>query len=600
MPETLCQMFQESVKKFAAYPALQRKIDRRFQAITYQKMGEQVRALATALLALGIGKGDRVALLSENRPEWAIADFATLHIGAVNVGIFPTIPASQVEYIVADSDARCLIVSDQEQLAKALTIKRNLPDLCVISINQPEAPVDDALSYDVLMREADASPLTDKKYEEHWSSVRPEDWASIIYTSGTTADPRGAILSHRNFVSNYTTARKVLTFQPGDVLLSFVPLNHVFGRMVDHYLPISLGSTIAYVENLRRLRQNIEEVRPHYMAVVPRVLEMFQEGLMAAVGKEALRKQKLFARALSAGREKADKVQSGKKPGPILLSKAWLADRLVFRAIRRRLGLDRLKFFFAGGAPVSRNTHEFFSAMRLPVMEGYGLSETSPLVSVNPPGEIKFGTVGRPFDEVKVKLADDGEILVRGPNVMQGYYKRSQETREAIEPDGWLHTGDIGEIDEDGYLSITDRKKNLIVLANGKKVLPQHLEALLFESPFIFQTVIVGDRQNTIGALIVPAFDRLKEWAQAQAIKAAAGDRAGLARAPEVRRLIRQEIQRLTDGLADYERIRSFALLDRELTMEEGELTPTLKVKRRVVLDKYKGLIDSLYTPASP
>ena len=220
------------------------------------------------------------------------------------------------------------------------------------------------LSYDVLLREAEASPLNDKEYEERWLSVKPEDWASIIYTSGTTTDPRGAILSHRNFVSNYTSARRVLTFQPGDVLLSFVPLNHVFGRMVDHYLPISLGSTVAYVENLRRLRQNIEEVRPHYMAVVPRVLEMFQEGLMAAVGKEALPKQKLFARALSAGREAADKVQMGRKPGPILLSKAWLADRLVFSAIRRRLGLDRLKFFFAGGAPVSRTTLEFFSAMR--------------------------------------------------------------------------------------------------------------------------------------------------------------------------------------------------------------------------------------------
>ena len=305
-------------QKFADYAALLRKVEGKFQPITYREMGVQVRLLATALLTLGIGKGDRIALLSENRPEWAIADFAILHIGAVNVGIFPTIPAAQVEFIVADSGARCLIVSDQEQLAKALTIKKNLSDLCVISINRLEARADDVLSYEALLREAEASPLDDKEYEEHWSSVSPEDWASIIYTSGTTADPRGAILSHRNFVSNYTSARKVLTFQPGDVLLSFVPLNHVFGRMVDHYLPISLGSTVAYVENLRRLRQNIEEVRPHYMAVVPRVLEMFQEGLMAAVGKEALPKQKLFARALSAGREAADKVQMGRKPGPIL------------------------------------------------------------------------------------------------------------------------------------------------------------------------------------------------------------------------------------------------------------------------------------------
>ena len=316
MPETLCEMFQESVKKFADYPALLRRVDGRFQAVTYREMGARVRMLATALLALGIDRGDRVALLSENRPEWAIADFATIHIGAVNVGIFPTIPASQVEFIVADSGAKCLIVSDREQLAKALAIKKGLPDLCVISINRLEAQEDDALSYDALLREAEASPLPDKEYEERWSSVKPEDWASIIYTSGTTAEPRGAILSHGNFTSNYTSGRKVLAFQPGDVLLSLVPLNHVFGRMVDHYLPISLGSTVAYVENLRRLRQNIEEVRPHYMAVVPRVLEMFQEGLMAAVAKEPSPKQKLFAWAFSVGREAADKVQTGKKAWP--------------------------------------------------------------------------------------------------------------------------------------------------------------------------------------------------------------------------------------------------------------------------------------------
>jgi long-chain acyl-CoA synthetase len=600
MAETLCQMFQRSVKKFADCEALLRKVNGKYQAVTYREMGDRVRMLATALLSLGIRKGDGIAILSENRPEWAIADFAALHIGAVNVGIFPTIPASQVEYILADSGAKCLIVSDREQLAKALTIKKSLPDVCVISFNRLEAPVDGALSYEELLSEAEASPLTDEAYEERWSSVRPEDWASIIYTSGTTAEPRGAILSHGNFASNYAAARKVLAFQPGDVLFSVVPLNHVFGRMVDHYLPISLGATVAYVENLRRLRQNMEEARPHFMALVPRVLEMFEEGLTAAVAKESLTKQKLVAWAYSVGREKAENGQAGKKPGPFLASKAWLADRLVFSAIRKRLGLDRLRFFLVGAAPVSRRTLEFFVAMGLPVLEGYGLSETSPLVSVNPPERIKLGTVGRPFDEVEVKLAEDGEILVRGPNVMLGYYKRPEETRETIEPDGWLHKGDIGEIDKDGYLIITDRKKNLIVLANGKKVQPQHLETLLVESPFISQAVIVGDRQNTIGALIVPAFDHVKEWAQKHSVTIDAEDRAALARAPEIERLIRGEIQRLTSNLADHEKIRRFSLLEQELTAETGELTPTLKIKRRVVLEEYKDLIDSLYAPSSP
>jgi long-chain acyl-CoA synthetase len=600
MDETLCQMFQESVRKFADHPALLHKVNGRFQAVTYREMGTQVRRMVTAFLALGMRKRDRVALVSENRPEWAITDFAVLHIGAINVGIFPTIPAAQVEYIVADSGAGYLIVSDGEQLAKALTIKKNLPELRIISIDLPEIAVDGVLSYEALLKEAEASPLADTAYEGCWSSVEPEDWASIIYTSGTTAEPRGAILSHRNFVSNYTSARKVLCFQPGDVLLSFVPLNHVLGRMVDHYLPVSLGSTVAYVENLRRLRQNIEEVRPHYMVLVPRVLEMFQEGLVAGVAKEALLKQRLFAWALSIGKKVSEGVQRGEQTRPFLHAQSWLSDRLVFNPIRKHLGLNRLRFFFAGGAPVSRTTLEFFSAMRLQIMEGYGLSETSPLVTVNLPGRIKFGTVGRPIDGVEVKLADDGEVLVRGPNVMQGYYKRPHETRETIGPDGWLHTGDIGAFDEDGYLTITDRKKNLIVLANGKKVLPQHLESRLLESPFILQVVLVGDRQNTIGALIVPAYTRLKEWMEEQSIEDAAEDQPPLARAPVVHRLIRQEIQRLTSDLAEHEKIRRFALLDQELTMEAGDLTPTLKIKRRVVLEKYKDRIDALYASPSP
>ncbi|HVN23896.1 MAG TPA: long-chain fatty acid--CoA ligase [Syntrophorhabdales bacterium] len=597
MAETLCRMFQESVKKFADYPAMLRKVDGSFRPITYREMGDRVRGLTTALLSIGVTRGDRVALMSENRPEWAISDFAILHAGAVNVGIFPTLPVAHVEYIISDSGARCLIVSDQEQLAKALAVREKFGDLCIISMNAPRDGAESVLSYEALLRDGEASPLADHKYEECWSSVRPEDWASIIYTSGTTAEPRGAILSHQNFVSNYSTARKVLTFQQGDTLLSFVPLNHVFGRMVDHYLPISLGSTIAYVENLRRLRQNIQEVRPHYMAVVPRLLEMFEEGLKAAFTKEPRVRQKLIAWAFSSGRAMVE-VQAGGSVGPLLTRKRWLADRLVFRRLRDRLGLDRLRFFFAGGAPVSRDTLEFFSAMGLPIMEGYGLSETSPLVSVNPPGRIRLGTVGRPFEGVEVKLADDGEILVRGPNVMQGYYKRAEETKEAIEPDGWLHTGDIGTI-EDGYLSITDRKKNLIVLANGKKVLPQHLETLLLGSPFIFQAVLVGDRQNTVGALIVPAFDRVREWARAHGVEGHVGDETGFIEEPAVRRLIRMEIQRLTEGLADYEKIRAFALVDREFTLEAGELTPTLKIKRRVVLERYGHLIDSLYSDSS-
>ncbi len=593
MAETLCGMFQESVRKFAGLPALLHKVNGEFTAITYAELGRDVRTLATALHKTGIRKGDRVALLSENRPEWAVSDLAILHAGGVNVGIFPTLPVAQVEYMLRDSGAACVIVSGQEQLAKVIAARRSLPALRVIRINGAEDGSSGVVSYASLMKESASAPLTDEAFEALWSSIAPDDWASIIYTSGTTAEPMGAILTHRNFVSNYRTARNILRFQPGDVLLSFVPLNHVFGRMVDHYLPLSLGSAIAYVENLRRLKLNMQEVRPHYMAVVPRLLEMFEEGLAGSFAKEGGLRRKLVGWAFAAEMRRAEDPRAGW----LSALQCRIADRLVFSSIRKRLGLDRLRFFFAGGAPVARHTLQFFSALQLPVMEGYGLSETSPLVSVNPPECIKAGTVGKPFEGVEVRIAHDGEILVRGPNVMRGYYNRPQETSNAIDPDGWLHTGDIGSIDEDGYLTITDRKKNLIVLANGKKVLPQHVESLLLTSPFIAQAVVVGDSRSTIGALIVPAFQRVREWCEEQALPLESDADAALARLPQVRSLVRREVQRLTSGLADYEKVRAFALLDRELTMDAGELTPTLKVKRRVVLEKYTDVVDSLYAP---
>ena len=595
MVETLCQMFQESVSMFGDKAAMLRKGEASFEPVTYRQMGDDVRKLATAFVRLGVKKGDRVAILSENRSEWAIADFAMLHAGAVNVGIFPTLPAGQVEYIVSDSGASFLIVSDRDQLNKALSIRKCLPGLRIISLNRVDSGTDGVIALEEILLQAASAPLSDEAYETLWKSVGPQDWAAIIYTSGTTAEPRGAILSHWNFVSNYRAAREVITFDPGDILLSLVPLNHVYGRMVDQYLAMSTGSTVAYVENLRRLRQNMAEVRPHFMVLVPRVLEMFQEGLIAAVSKESPFKQRLFNWAVAKGRELAGLGGRRTSASLSLRLQTWVAARLVFGPLRARLGLDRLKLFFSGGAPLSKSTGEFFSAMGLAVMEGYGLSETSPLVAVNPPARLKLGTVGLPIRGIEVKIAPDGEILVRGPNVMQGYYRRPDETGEAIDREGWFHTGDIGEFDEDGYLVITDRKKNLIVLANGKKVAPQALENRLLESPFISQVVIVGEQQHTVGALIVPAFERVRAWAQEQGLAMTTDEK--IAGAPEVHRLMREEIQRLSGDAADFEKIRRFAILERELSLEAGELTPTLKMKRRVVLEKYKDLIDSLYGP---
>lgn len=595
MAATLTRMFQESVKKFADYPALSSKGAHGYQAITYREMGERVRTLASGLVALGVQKGDRIAIISENRPEWAIADIALMHIGAINVAIFPTLPAGQVEYIVADSGSRIILVSDREQLAKALTVKKALPFLRIVTMDCPADPANDVMTFDEIMKLGEASPLDDADYEERWQSVQPNDWASIIYTSGTTGDPKGAILSHGNFTSNVEAAQDVLTFQPGDVLLSFVPLNHVMGRLADHYMPLSCGATVVYVESLRRLRQNLVEVKPHYMVLVPRVFGMFQEGLLGQIAKEPSFKQKLFHWALSVGKRRFERIAKRQGLSPLLACQWWLANRLVFRKIRARLGLERLRLFVSGSAPLPMATAEFFSAMGLTILEGYGLTETSPLVSVNRPHWFKFGTVGLPVKGVEVKIAEDGEILVHGPNVMQGYYNKPKETAEAIDQEGWLHTGDIGELDEDGFLKITDRKKDLLVLANGKKVAPQPIENRLLASPYISQIVLLGDRESTVTALVVPAFERVKDWAKGRGLSVNTEDHSELVRHPEVNRLLRDEIQRLSTDLADFEKIHRFSLLDQEFTVENGGLTPTLKIRRRVVMEKYKDVIEAMY-----
>lgn len=595
MADTLNRMFQMSVQRFADSPALSSKVDGVFRSITYREMGMKVRAISSGLLTLGVEKGDRIALISENRPEWAIADMGIVHIGAVNVAIFPTLPSAQVRYIVDDAGARMIIVSDAKQLRKALEVKKTAADLRIITMDCPADVGNDVMTIDELMERGKAFPLSDSDYEKRWQGVRPDDWASIIYTSGTTGDPKGAILSHRNFASNVEAAQDVLTFGHGDVLLSFVPLNHAMGRLVDHYLPLSCGSTVAYVENVRRLRQNLGEIRPHYMLLVPRVLEMFQEGLMGSIGKEPPRRQRFFQWALSVGKRSWEESQKQKGPSLLLALQWWLAERFVFSKIRDRLGLRRLKLFFCGGAPLSRATAEFFSAMRLPILEGYGLTETSPLVSVNRLDHIKIGTVGPPVKGVEVRLDEDGEILVCGPNVMQGYYKKSEESTEAIDSEGWFHTGDVGVFDEDGFLRITDRKKNLLVLINGKKVAPQPIESRMLESGYISQIILLGDKRNTVTALIVPDFKALARWTREYNMGVNPDDTGELTRHPDVHRLIQAEIQRLSHDLADFEKIHRFSLLDHEFTVENGELTPTLKVRRRVVMERYKDLIEAMY-----
>jgi long-chain acyl-CoA synthetase len=597
MEQTLNELFQDSMTRYAERPAIAGRTREGYKAVTYGELNRQVRTFLSGLLILGLRKGDHVAVLAENRTEWAITDIGLMHLGAVSVAIFPTLPAAQVEYILMDSGSRLILLSDKIQLQKALQVKEKLPDLKIVTMDTiPDAP-EGTLSFEELMKMGEASLIPENVYEQTWKAVKPYDWASLIYTSGTTGEPKGVILTHHNFSSNIMAGKAVITFKPGDVLLSFVPLNHVMGRMTDHYLPLTAGSMVAYVENLRRLRQNLLEVKPHLLVLVPRVLEMFREGLLGNIQKEKASVRKLFFWALSTGRECTRLLQEGKQV-PRLMDLKWrLADKLVFSKIRKRLGLERLHLFFSGGAAMPRQTAEFFFAMKLPIMEGYGLSETSPLVAVNPQTRLKIGTVGLPVEGVDVRIAEDGEILVRGPNVMQGYYNKSKETAEVIDHEGWFHTGDVGKFDDEGYLSITDRKKNLLVLNNGKNVAPQPIETRLLESPYINQVLLVGDRRNTVTALIVPSLLHLQEWAATNGIVVESEHLQAFTSRLEVIRLIRQEVDRLSEGLAEYEKIRRFTLLDEDFSVENGMLTPTLKVRRSRVMGRYKETVESMYRP---
>lgn len=562
-----------------------------YQSISYREMVEQVRALAAGLTALGLEPGDRLALLSENRMEWALTDLATLCLGGTTVGMFATLPAGQIEYMARDSQARLFVVSDAKQLAKVVAVRDRLPGLRAIAVFDP--PTDEPLPEGVyslpqVLERGVREGLTAEAFEVRRRAVRPEDPAAIIYTSGTTGEPKGAVLTHANFVCNALAVIRRFNIGGSDRFLSFLPLPHVFERLVGFYLPLAAGAEIAYAGSIFTVQGDMADAKPTVMASVPRLYESMAARIAEAGAKLPPRRRRLFDWALRVGRE-ANLRRTDHRPLGLLLALQYcLADRLVLSSVRARTG-GRIRYFVSGGAPLMRETAEFFASLGLVVVEGYGLTETSPVITFNPPAAIRFGTVGTPIDGVEVRLAPDGEILCRGHNVMRGYLNKPEATREAIDPEGWFHTGDVGVLDADSYLSITDRKKEILVLSNGKNVAPAPIEARLKTSPYIAQAVLLGDRQNVVSALIVPDFERLRAWARESGIDAA--DDRSLVAEPQVRRLIKAEIDRLSRELADFEKVKRFALLDRDFSIDSGELTPTLKLKRRVIAEKYASVI---------
>jgi long-chain acyl-CoA synthetase len=594
---TVPQMLRRTAEQSGPRTALKERVRGRWVTITYAELAERVMSFALGLAELGVGRGDRVALLSDNRTEWAIADLAVLSLGAANVPLYATLPPPQVEHIVRDSGACVLIVEDEKQLKKVEAVREHLPDLRHLVLIEPgDAPPPDTASFSAVEEIGANRPNRGAEYERRWHAVQPHDLASIIYTSGTTGLPKGAMLTHDNFMSNAQCIPTLIHFDSDDLFLSFLPLAHVFARIAGHYLPLLTGSQIVYT-SLRDLKKTLAESEPTVAAFTPRIFESIQEAILEGVAKRPPKERKLFEWALQVGARHNGPKALGKSPGLITRAEYALADRLVLSKLRKKIAGERLRFFIAGGAPLGMDTTQFYTAVGWTMLQGYGLTETSPVIAINRPELNKFGTVGPPIPAVEVRIADDGEILCRGPNIMQGYFNLPEETAKAIDEEGWFHTGDVGQIDADGYLQITDRKKDLIVLANGKNVAPQPIESALKASPFIGWAALFGDKQAQVVALLVPTFDRLKAWAAEQGLPTEPL-RALLDR-PEVRQLYKKEIDANTKQLADYEKVRRFALLDQDFSIDGGELTPTLKVKRRVLAERYGDVIAGLYQGGS-
>ena len=598
-PRTLNELFFGAMAAYAARPVVMRvKVAGAWTDLSYRDLEQRVRSLASALRELGVGPGERVAILSENRPEWAITDYACLTIRCADVPIYPTLPARQIEFILRDSGARAVVVSSADQLAKVEEIRGRLPDLRHVIVMDAElAGRPGVLAFEELVhRSADALIPADD-WRRDALAVGPDDLATLIYTSGTTGDPKGVMLTHGNLTSNVVAGLAVLALQDTDECLSFLPLSHVFERMAGHYCMMQSGTIICYATSVDTVPAEMREIRPTVVLSVPRLYEkIYARVLENATSGSPIRKR-LFFWAKRTGETWAEYTLS-RRPIPRGLALRYrVARKLVFSKLQARVG-GRLRFFVSGGAPLAADIARFFYAAGLPILEGYGLTETSPVIAVNTFGAVKLGTVGRPVPGVEVRIAPDGEILTRGPHVMKGYFGKPEATAEAIDPDGWLHTGDIGVLDAEGFLRITDRKKDMIVTAGGKNIAPQPIENLVKTSKFVSNAVMLGDRRKFPIMLVVPNIENLKAWATRKGIRFDANDGAAFLALPPVRAKMDREVLRPLADLAHFEVPKRLLLLPDDFSVETGELTPTLKVKRRIVEQNHKDAIEELYRAA--
>jgi long-chain acyl-CoA synthetase len=555
--------------------------------ISSDQIYQRVRALAEAFLRWGARKGDRIALIGENRWEWAITDFATLAIGGVTVPIYPTLTGGQIAELIQDAGCRIAVVSTVQQFDKLNSVLGQTPLDRILMMDSASAPEGATAFREVLAGADERGAERDPVFDALVRSVEPDDLATLIYTSGTTGEPKGVKLGHGNIAPNQNCAAQDFDFSPADACISFLPLSHITARALD-YVMYSYGAQVAYCSKFDKLPQAMREIRPTVFVGVPRVFEKIRQEIERRAALSPIKKR-ILAWALAVGSRHGDIVYDGRHPSSTL----WkLADRLAYSKVREAFG-GRVRVFVVGGAPLGIDTAKWFASVGIALWEGYGLTETSPVIALNTPRTHRMGSTGFPMPNIELKLAQDGELLVRGPSIFSGYWNKPGMTAECFEDGGWFRTGDIGHFDADGFLYITDRKKELLKTSGGKLVAPQPIENRLKNNILVAQAALVGDRHKFISAILSPNFQALEEWARQHGVDAK--DRAKLVADDRVVAAYAEIVRQVNAGLANFESLKRFRVVPEEWSQETGELTPSMKLKRRVITEQYAALIDELY-----
>ncbi len=587
----LVQVFRERARFFGSKKAIFYKVQGEYAgSYSWQDWMKIVRETAMALHSLGIRKGDHVGILSENSPEWTFADLGILSLGAVTVPLYPTASLEDIRYIIDHADLKALFVSTEEQYRKIEGFKSKfLPAGIILFTPGGVGDVPALATFREMGRCHDLNH--GDLYEQCVRNVGPDDLATIIYTSGTTGAPKGVMLTHRNFIANYQGSFQRIQIDDRDSVLSFLPLSHVFERLAGYYYQAAYGVSIAYAESFMTVAEDIRKVKPTIVVAVPRFYEKTYARILEKVQKAPVWKQRLFYWSVRIGTKTAQMRMRGHSVPIWLAFYNWIAKRVVFNKIKQAMG-GRIRFFISGGAPLSRDLARFFYAADIMILEGYGLTETSPVIAVNALDDFRFGTVGKPIAGIRVKIAEDGEILTQGPCVMKGYYNNPQATADCIKG-GWFHTGDIGHFDDEGFLHITDRKKDIIVTSGGKNVSPQNIEGRILGDNLFFQAIVLGDKRPYLCALLVPHKQEILRYAEQHRISDLSYEK--LLEHSGIQAWVRERLEKRMEGLAGFETVRAFILLPQEFTLASGEMTPTLKIKRRVVMKEYQKAIDELY-----